>query len=71
MTSLDDWLDRISRQHPTTIEMGLERVRGVAGRMGMHAPARRTLVVGGTNGKGSTVAFAEAIASAAGLRVGA
>ena len=70
MTSLDDWLDRISRQHPTTIEMGLERVRGVAGRMGMHAPARRTLVVGGTNGKGSTVAFAEAIARAAGLRVG-
>ena len=71
MTPLEHWLDRISRQHPTTIEMGLDRVRAVAGRMGLRAPARRTLVVGGTNGKGSTVAFAEAIARAAGLRVGA
>ena len=70
MTSLDHWLDRISRQHPQAIEMGLDRVRAVAERMGLHAPATRTLVVGGTNGKGSTVAFADAIARAAGLRVG-
>ena len=70
MTPLQHWLDRISRQHPATIEMGLDRVRAVAGRMGLHAPARRTLVVAGTNGKGSTVAFADAIARAAGLRVG-
>lgn len=71
MTSLDDWLAHISCQHPQGIAMGLERVRAVAARMGLHAPAPRTLVVGGTNGKGSTVAFAEAIARAAGLRVGA
>ncbi|WP_231806510.1 bifunctional tetrahydrofolate synthase/dihydrofolate synthase [Stenotrophomonas sp. MMGLT7] len=33
--------------------------------------ARKTIVVGGTNGKGSTVAFIEAIARAAGWKVGA
>ncbi|CRX70544.1 unnamed protein product [Stenotrophomonas maltophilia] len=51
--------------------MGLERVRAVATAMGLGAPAKRTIVVGGTNGKGSTVAFIEAIARAAGWKVGA
>ncbi|MBS7456535.1 bifunctional tetrahydrofolate synthase/dihydrofolate synthase [Coralloluteibacterium stylophorae] len=69
--SLDAWLDRIGRQHPNAIELGLERVRTVAGRLGIRRPARHVLTVAGTNGKGSTVAFAEAIARAAGLRVGA
>ena len=69
--SLADWLAFIERQHPNTIAMGLDRVREVAARMGLARPARKTLVVGGTNGKGSTVAFVEAIARAQGLRVGA
>ena len=34
-------------------------------------PAKHVITVGGTNGKGSTVAFIEAIARAAGLKVGA
>jgi dihydrofolate synthase/folylpolyglutamate synthase len=69
--TLADWLEFIERQHPKTIAMGLDRVREVATRMALGKPARKTLVVGGTNGKGSTVAFAEAIARAQGLRVGA
>lgn len=69
--TLADWLEFIERQHPKTIAMGLGRVREVATRMALGKPARKTLVVGGTNGKGSTVAFAEAIARAQGLRVGA
>ena len=69
--TLADWLVRIERQHPRAIDMGLERVRAVAARMDLPKPARRVATVGGTNGKGSTVAFIEAIASAAGLRVGA
>ena len=69
--TLADWLDRIERQHPRDIEMGLERVRAVTARMGLGKPAAQVVVVGGTNGKGSTVAFVEAIARAAGLRVGA
>lgn len=69
--SLQDWLARLQRQHPTAIELGLERVRAVATRMQLPKPAACVITVGGTNGKGSTVAFIEAIARAAGLRVGA
>ena len=66
-TTLAEWLDYIERQHPASIDMGLERVRTVATAMGLGTPAKHTIVVGGTNGKGSTVAFIEAIARAAGL----
>jgi dihydrofolate synthase/folylpolyglutamate synthase len=69
--SLSDWLAFIERQHPKSIDMGLERVREVAARMHLKRPARRAIVVGGTNGKGSTVAFVEAIARAHGWKVGA
>lgn len=70
-TTLADWLTYIERQHPATIDMGLERVRSVATAMQLGAPAARTITVGGTNGKGSTVAFIEAIARAAGWKTGA
>lgn len=69
--ALADWLAWIERQHVKSIDMSLDRVREVAARMGLDRPARRVVVVGGTNGKGSTVAFIEAIARAAGWRVGA
>ena len=69
--SLADWLGYIERQHPKSIEMGLDRVREVARRMGLGKPAKRVVIVGGTNGKGSTVAFIEAIARAGGWKVGA
>lgn len=68
--TLADWLIRIQQQHPQVIAMGLERVRSVSQTMGMTKPAPCVITVGGTNGKGSTVAFLEAIARAAGLRVG-
>jgi dihydrofolate synthase/folylpolyglutamate synthase len=69
--SLADWLAYIERQHPGSIAMGLDRVRVVAQRMRLRRPAGRVITVAGTNGKGSTVAFIEAIARAAGWRVGA
>lgn len=69
--SLDDWLAYIERQHPKSIAMGLDRVRDVATRMALRQPAKKVVTVAGTNGKGSTVAFIEAIARAAGWRVGA
>jgi dihydrofolate synthase/folylpolyglutamate synthase len=69
--SLDDWLAYISAQHPSSIALGLERVREVALRMGLVTPgAAPTLAVGGTNGKGSTCAFLERILLEAGYRVG-
>jgi dihydrofolate synthase/folylpolyglutamate synthase len=69
--SLAEWLAYIERQHPRSIELGLERVRAVAQRMRLKRPAKKVITVAGTNGKGSTVAFIEAIARAAGWRVGA
>ena len=68
--TLADWLDFIERQHPNSIDMGLDRVREVASRMRLKRPARRVIAVGGTNGKGSTAAFVEAIARAQGWKVG-
>jgi dihydrofolate synthase/folylpolyglutamate synthase len=70
-STLAEWLAYIERQHPKSIDMGLERVRAVATRMRLRKPAKKVITVGGTNGKGSTVAFIEAIARAAGWKVGA
>ena len=69
--TLADWLSHIERIHPRSIDMGLERIRAVAARLGLKHPGKKVITVGGTNGKGSTVAFLEAIARAAGKRVGA
>lgn len=68
--SLAEWLDYQSTVHPRGIELGLERVREVWQRLGAPAPAPVVITVAGTNGKGSTVAFLDAMLAASGLRVG-
>ncbi|MDR2154354.1 MAG: bifunctional tetrahydrofolate synthase/dihydrofolate synthase [Burkholderiaceae bacterium] len=67
---LDDWLAHCERLHPKTIDLGLERVRAVARRMGLRFDCP-VFTVAGTNGKGSTVALLEAILTQAGYRTGA
>ena len=57
--------------HSENIALGLDRVKQVADVLGLDTPAACVITVAGTNGKGSTVAFVEAIARAAGLKVGA
>ena len=69
--NLAEWLVYQERVNPRSIELGLERVRSVWQRMGAPAPARHVVTVGGTNGKGSTVALLEAMLEAAGRRTGA
>ncbi|HNE01771.1 MAG TPA: bifunctional folylpolyglutamate synthase/dihydrofolate synthase, partial [Plasticicumulans sp.] len=69
--SLADWLAWQETLHPKGIDLGLERVRAVAARLDLLQPSARTIVVGGTNGKGSTLAFLEAMLLAAGRRVAA
>ncbi len=69
--SLDQWLDYQLQVHPKSIDMGLERVGAVAKKLQLGKPATHVITVAGTNGKGSTVAFLEAIARAQGLKVGA
>ena len=69
-TTLAAWLAHIEACHPEEIELGLERVATVHAALALPVPAC-TVTVAGTNGKGSTVAFLEAILTAAGYRVGA
>lgn len=69
--TLADWLAWQETLHPKAIDLGLERVRAVAERMGLLAPAHLVVTVAGTNGKGSSVALLESILACAGLRVGA
>ncbi|AHX13744.1 folylpolyglutamate synthase [Dyella jiangningensis] len=68
--TLDEWLAYQERVNVRSIELGLDRVRAVWQAMGAPAPARRVITVGGTNGKGSTVALLESMFTAAGQRVG-
>ena len=65
--SLGHWLRRIERLHPREIELGLARVRRVAGILGVARPANCVVTVAGTNGKGSCVALLEAVALQAGV----
>ena len=67
-SSLRDWLAYVEQLHPKSIEMGLERVREVAQRLGLELRCP-VVTVGGTNGKGSTCAMLESILLEAGYRV--
>ena len=67
MKTLADWLAHAEQQHPKTIELGLERVRAVAVRLGLSFDCP-VITVAGTNGKGSTCAMLESILRHAGYR---
>ncbi|MBT0960781.1 bifunctional tetrahydrofolate synthase/dihydrofolate synthase [Denitromonas iodatirespirans] len=66
---LAGWLALIEARHGQRIELGLARVALVRDAMGLSSGAL-VITVAGTNGKGSTCAFLEAICLAAGYRVG-
>ncbi|MFN5509988.1 MAG: bifunctional tetrahydrofolate synthase/dihydrofolate synthase [Burkholderiales bacterium] len=65
--SLADWLVRVEGRHSLAIDLGLDRVREVAQRLGL-SPQVPVFVVAGTNGKGSTCALLESVLMAAGYR---
>jgi dihydrofolate synthase/folylpolyglutamate synthase len=65
-----DLIARLSQLHPRRIDLGLERMQQLLGRL--DHPERKlppVIHVAGTNGKGSTVAYLRAILEAAGYRV--
>lgn len=70
MKTLDEWLAHQQHIHAQGIDLGLDRVSEVWQRMGGARPAPVVITVGGTNGKGSTVALLEAMLRAGGMRVG-
>jgi dihydrofolate synthase / folylpolyglutamate synthase len=69
--SLQDWLDYQLRVHVRGVDLGLGRVGEVWRRLGAPRPAPVCITVAGTNGKGSTVAFLEAMLASGGYRCGA
>ena len=69
--SLSDWLHYIAAIHPREIELGLDRIRKVASKLGIHKPAPCVITVAGTNGKGSCVQTLKVVLRSQGLRTGA
>jgi dihydrofolate synthase/folylpolyglutamate synthase len=70
-SSLEAWLQWQENLHPRSIDLGLARIRVVLQKLNPQKhPAPVTITVAGTNGKGSCVAFLEAIYLAQGYRVG-
>jgi dihydrofolate synthase/folylpolyglutamate synthase len=67
--TLPAWLARLEQLHSSTIELGLDRVRRVKDALAL-SPTFPILTVGGTNGKGSTCAYLEAMLTAAGYKTG-
>jgi len=65
---LADWLAWLETLSPVEIDLGLERVADVLGRLDLPRP-RRVVNVAGTNGKGSTVAMLEGLYRQRGERV--
>ena len=68
--TLEDWLQFQQGLNPQWIDLSLERLVPIAQTLSLRAPRTRVISIAGTNGKGSTLAFIEAIALAHGLRVG-
>ncbi len=70
MNSIDSIVARLNALHPKRIDLSLERLQRLLA--ALDHPERKlppVIHVGGTNGKGSTVAFLRAILEAAGMRV--
>ena len=68
--NLTEWLGHMEALNPASIDLGLERVREVGKRMEVLAPAPVSVIVAGTNGKGSTCVCLERILLASGRRTG-
>ncbi len=67
---LDTWLSYIGGVHPVGWDLGLDRVREVGQTLALEHPGSTTLLIAGTNGKGSTCEYLEKLALGAGLSVG-
>jgi dihydrofolate synthase / folylpolyglutamate synthase len=70
LRSLADWLTYQQRAHPRAVDLSLERVSGVASRLGLLERRASLATIGGTNGKGSTATTLACLLQACGQRVG-
>lgn len=70
LQTLSDWLSWQETLHPSAIDLGLGRLKRTLDRLGWRRPPCPVITVGGTNGKGSSVALLNRILTEAGYRVG-
>ena len=70
LVSLDDWLKYIETLRPNENEFSLDRIRPVYEELIKDKFAENIVVVGGTNGKGTTVEYLQELTKSQGLRVG-
>jgi dihydrofolate synthase/folylpolyglutamate synthase len=68
--TLAEWLTLQESVHPKSIDMDLARVAAVARVLQIDTPPFPVITVGGTNGKGSTVAHLDALLAALGAATG-
>lgn len=69
--NVSEWLGWVKSLNVKQIDLSLERVIEVAGRLDLLKPSQPVITVAGTNGKGSCVEGLQAIYLAEGYRVGA
>ena len=68
--SLEHWLSYIETLNPEEIELGLDRIRPVYEKLINSPLAEKIILVGGTNGKGSTVEYLSELLRDKNKRVG-
>ncbi len=69
--NLNQWLTWLEAKHSLAIELGLDSIRQVAEQLDLTQFNVPVITVGGTNGKGSTIALLEHMYHKAGYRVAA
>lgn len=69
-SSLSSWLSWQETLHPSTIDLGLDRVRVVLRRLGFQKPDVPVITIAGTKGKGSCAAMLDSIYAASDYRTG-
>ena len=67
---LEHWLSYIEKLNPEEIELGLDRIRPVYEKLINSPLAKKIILVGGTNGKGSTVEYLSELLRDKNKRVG-
>ena len=67
---LSDWLTYINSNRPKEGDFGLERLEDIYSEIVQSPLARKTILVGGTNGKGSTIEFLKNFLLSAGYKIG-
>lgn len=68
--SLSSWLQTLEQIHPVSVDLGLTRVEEVARKLQLIPAQIASVVVAGTNGKGSVVYTIDAVARGSGQKTG-